>query len=107
MARLTSVLVVAVLAQSPEDHEFEFTQSKARQLVQSFDSVAAQHDGLLDFRFMNDSSALQSPLQGYGPQAVAELEAASRKWDPNGVFQELQNSGFLISKINAPAEVTK
>ena len=48
---------------------------------------------------MNDASYIQSPLQGYGPESLAFLGAASRKWDPEGVFQRLQNSGFLLSKM--------
>ena len=49
---------------------------------------------------MNDASYTQSPLQGYGPESLASLSATSHKWDPEGVFQKLQNSGFLLSKVH-------
>jgi hypothetical protein len=48
---------------------------------------------------MNDASYTQSPLKSYGTNSLASLNAASRKYDPKGVFQKLQNSGFLLSKV--------
>jgi hypothetical protein len=50
---------------------------------------------LLEFKFMNNAYYTQSPFVA---STVSSLEAASKKWDPEGGFQLLQNSGFLVSK---------
>jgi hypothetical protein len=64
--------------------------------------AAAKADGkLLDTDFMNDANANQSPLRSYGTQSVSLLKAASTKYDPQGVFQKLQNNGFLLSKADS------
>ena len=74
-------------------------RSQIRQLMSSIESTAKARGLLMDFQFMNDASYTQSPLNGYGKESLASLSAASRKWDSEGVFQKLQNSGFLLSKV--------
>jgi hypothetical protein len=48
---------------------------------------------------MNDVSAAQSPLESYGPANVAKMRDVSSQYDADGIFQRLQNSGFLLSKL--------
>ncbi|PLB50836.1 putative 6-hydroxy-D-nicotine oxidase [Aspergillus steynii IBT 23096] len=56
--------------------------------------------GLHDpFIYMNDASRDQYPLSSYGAQNLAKLKAIAAKYDPSEVFQELQNDGFLLSKV--------
>jgi hypothetical protein len=47
---------------------------------------------------MNDTSYTQTPFTA---SILSSLKEASQKWDPDGVFQRLQNSGFLLSKVDA------
>ncbi|KAH8590930.1 hypothetical protein B0O99DRAFT_633847 [Bisporella sp. PMI_857] len=51
------------------------------------------------FIYMNDASRDQSPLSSYGSDSVQKLKKISLKYDPERVFQKLQNDGFLISKV--------
>ncbi|PYH43912.1 FAD-binding oxidoreductase [Aspergillus saccharolyticus JOP 1030-1] len=51
-----------------------------------------------DFRYMNDASRDQNPLATYGSDNLEELKRIALRYDPNGVFQTLQNNGFLLSK---------
>ena len=53
---------------------------------------------LLDFVFLNDANFDQNPIASYGPKNVAKLQAVSKKYDPDQVFQILQNDGFLLRK---------
>lgn len=53
----------------------------------------------LPFMYMNDASRDQNPLASYGSTNVARLVEISQKYDPNQVFQNLQNDGFLLSKL--------
>ena len=48
--------------------------------------------------FQNDANYAQNVLASYGAANLARLAATSVKYDPQRVFQRLQNSGFLISK---------
>jgi hypothetical protein len=48
---------------------------------------------------MNDASVAQSPLDSYGSVNVAKMRDVSSRYNPAGVFQRLQNSGFLLSKL--------
>jgi hypothetical protein len=90
---------LGILAQWTDDAEDDLARSQIRQLISSFESTDKARDLLLDFHFMNDCSHLQSPLQSYGPESVAFLRNVSQKWDPQCVFQKLQDSGYLLSKI--------
>ncbi|KAG8159634.1 hypothetical protein KVR01_010271 [Diaporthe batatas] len=53
----------------------------------------------LDFLYTNDASRDQSPIATYGAANVAKLKAIALKYDPDQVFQNLQNDGFLLRKI--------
>lgn len=59
-------------------------------------TAAAEKGKLMDLVFMNDSHSLQTPIASYGAASVAFLRACSKEYDPEGVFQRLQNSGFLL-----------
>ena len=50
----------------------------------------------LEFLYMNDASADQDVVAGYGEESVRRLRQASRKYDPEGVFQTLMPGGFKL-----------
>lgn len=50
----------------------------------------------IDYIFMNDASRDQNPLVSYGAANLQKLKKISAKHDPAGVFQDLQNGGFLL-----------
>lgn len=54
---------------------------------------------LLDFVFMNDDSPTQTVLDSYGTENLEKMRVASAKYDPDGVFQTLQNYGVLPRNI--------
>jgi hypothetical protein len=41
----------------------------------------------------------QDPLASYGAENVKKMKAAAKKYDPQGVFQNLVPGGFKISKV--------
>lgn len=64
-----------------------------RETVQSL----AKEKGLdLDFLCMSFASASQKVLRSYGADNVKRMQDTAAKYDPEGVFQELQNDGFLL-----------
>lgn len=64
-----------------------------------FMEVEAKKAGqFLPFRFMNDASAVQNTVGSYGRENLEKMKATSRKYDPQQVFQTLQNGGWFVSK---------
>ncbi len=53
------------------------------------------------WKYLNYAGKDQDPLalSSVGPDAFRKLAAASKKYDPNGVFQRLRGSGFKILGI--------
>ncbi|MCJ1292642.1 hypothetical protein MMC34_004195 [Xylographa carneopallida] len=49
-----------------------------------------------EFIYLNYALQSQDPIMSYGPESVARLRAASRKYDPQGVFQTLCPGGFKL-----------
>ncbi|RYP11349.1 hypothetical protein DL765_007812 [Monosporascus sp. GIB2] len=75
----------------------------AQQTSNSFrevlETTAEEQDLLLRYRFMNHASFMQTVLDSYGPENVERFRSVSATYDPEGVFQELQNDGFLLRKL--------
>jgi FAD/FMN-containing dehydrogenase len=38
-------------------------------------------------------------MRSYGEDNVEKLKDVAAKYDPDGVFQQLQNDGFLLRKV--------
>jgi hypothetical protein len=72
-------------------------------LVKRIKSATADAGKLLEFEFMNDSNFAQSPLKHYGEVSISLMKKAAAKYDPNEIFQTLQNNGFLLSNIDQGA----
>ena len=49
--------------------------------------------------YQNDANYDQSPLASFPAPNVARLKATSLTYDPDQMFQILQNNGFLLSKV--------
>lgn len=58
---------------------------------------AAREMGMLhEFVYLNYANQDQNPILTYGPENVASLRAAARKYDPRGVFQRQVPGGFKL-----------
>lgn len=60
--------------------------------------LGASRGSAVDFVYLNDASRDQNPLASYGAENLSRLRAISREYDPEQVFQKLQNGGFLLSR---------
>lgn len=61
-------------------------------------SIATVNGADLPYRFMNDAYDGQPVLPGYGAQNLDKLRSIAKAYDPEGVFQKLQNGGWLLSR---------
>ena len=53
---------------------------------------------LIDFIYLNYADISQPVLQSWGSENIDKLQAASKKYDPRGVFQTQVPGGFKIPK---------
>ncbi|KAI0179261.1 hypothetical protein GGR52DRAFT_589004 [Hypoxylon sp. FL1284] len=77
----------------------DLVRSVAIDTTALFKKLARQRGLDVPFVYMNDAARDQNPLASYGPGSVERLKQISRSYDPDQVFQKLQNNGFLLSKI--------
>ncbi|KAF2875657.1 hypothetical protein BDV95DRAFT_279578 [Massariosphaeria phaeospora] len=82
---------------SPEDNTTAHDLVTA--LGASVEALARQRNSFYPYRFMNDASYVQDPLQSYGLANAEKMRAVSSAYDGGRVFQILQNSGFLLAHL--------
>ncbi|KAK2801839.1 hypothetical protein FQN50_007584 [Emmonsiellopsis sp. PD_5] len=91
---------LGIRAEWSDESDRETEQRKICRFMESVESKAKEHGVFLNFQSMNDASHRQSPLESYGSESLSALRQASIKFDPMGLFQRLQNSGFLLRNTN-------
>ncbi|KAF2018537.1 FAD-binding domain-containing protein [Aaosphaeria arxii CBS 175.79] len=62
-------------------------------------SLAEARNVYLPYQFMNDASYTQNPLETYTAENLAIMQDVSSAYDPAGIFQRLQNGGFLLRNV--------
>ncbi|KAI0971311.1 hypothetical protein F4678DRAFT_434412 [Xylaria arbuscula] len=67
-------------------------------LTTKVDALAKQKGLYLETKVMNDAAFFQNVLGSYGSENLQRLNDVASHYDPSGVFQTLQNNGFLLSK---------
>ena len=72
-----------------------------RKIVDVAEATAKQAGAYLPYRYSNYASRDQDPLSSYGADNVARLKEIAAQYDPEGVFQKLQNGGWLLSKAGS------
>lgn len=68
----------------------------ARELVSRLEDYATFLGANKGWHYLNYAFRDQDPMAGYGGENIAKIRAASAKYDPQGVFQNLRHSGFKI-----------
>ncbi|KXG49321.1 FAD-binding, type 2 [Penicillium griseofulvum] len=89
-------LLVMVDWSHPEDEATMLAAS--RKIIDQAEFVAKKNGTYLDFKYSNYSSRDQDPLAAYGSENLSKLRSVAKEVDPHGVFQKLQNDGWLLSK---------
>ncbi|MCJ1286454.1 hypothetical protein MMC26_005799 [Xylographa opegraphella] len=68
----------------------------AQKMMRDAADIARRMGLLHRFVYINYADPSQDPIGSYGPANVARLRAASRKYDPKGVFQTQVPGGFKL-----------
>ncbi|KAI1169675.1 6-hydroxy-D-nicotine oxidase [Nemania sp. FL0916] len=74
-------------------------QQAIDELYQGMQKVSREQEQWLDFVFMNEGKGTQDVLGSYGEANVQKMQKVQSKHDPEKVFQNLQNDGYLLRKV--------
>ncbi|KAI1390546.1 putative FAD-binding oxidoreductase [Hypoxylon trugodes] len=87
-------LVLDVGWWSPDDDELAHNYTSS--IINKVNDVTKSKGHYLDYIFMNDAAADQPVIEHYGAKSVAKLKKTAKKYDPDGVFQDLASGGFKL-----------
>lgn len=90
---LTNILLTAVWEKENDDAQ---VQSILRDLGESVEVLARSRGKDRMFKYMNYANYEQDVISGFGSKNKAFLLAASAKYDPESIFQELQTGGIKL-----------
>ncbi|KAI5306504.1 hypothetical protein KEM55_008593, partial [Ascosphaera atra] len=85
-----------------EEQDEEKARVAGQQIIAAAEVTAKENGTYLPFKYSNYASRDQDPLASYGKENLQKLKEIAAKYDPSGVFQTLQNGGWLLSKVAAP-----
>ena len=72
----------------------------AHEAIARLTAELAEEKGLLlTYLAMNFAHSSQKVLQSYGAENVKFLKETASKYDPEGLFQRLQNNDFLLRDL--------
>lgn len=78
-----------------EDDEKVYKINK--EALEKIDSEAKIRNVSSSYRYMNYAFTPQNPIDSYGSESKAHLQAVSAKYDPEGFFQIVGSGPFRIS----------
>ncbi|PSN71719.1 FAD-binding domain-containing protein [Corynespora cassiicola Philippines] len=91
------IVLLASVHQNAEDDDK--VVAAVQELQKKIEAVSAERGLAARYRFMNYAYKDSPVLEGYGRDAVAQLKAASKKYDPEQFFQKQVTGGFKISRV--------
>lgn len=88
------VMLIYFGVSNKEDEAKAFPYIK--KFYEAVEEYAATINASWNWHYLNYASYNQGPIAAYGEESVKTLRAASKRYDPEGVFQNLRQSGFKI-----------
>ncbi len=71
--------------------------SVTKTLIEEIDRATKAAGLFHRFKYLNYAAPFQDPIGSYGPASKAQLQAVSKKYDPEGFFQAGVPGGFKLS----------
>jgi len=88
-----------VLAEWSDPSDEDRVRAGVKKLIDTAEKVSKEHGTYLPYRYANYSSRDQDPIASYGEENVEKLREIAKRYDSEGVFQKLQNGGWLLSNV--------
>ncbi|KAI0409943.1 FAD-binding domain-containing protein [Xylaria palmicola] len=86
-------------AEWPEDDQDQVARQAVSTTVKAVQDIAIEKGLLLEYLCMNFADSTQDVRGSYGSANLQKLRDVAAQYDPQGVFQNLQNDGFLLRKV--------
>jgi hypothetical protein len=81
------------------DEENAAIHEAVSSIVERAQELARERGLLLDFILSSFAGNKQNVMRSYGDDNVGKMKEVAAKYDHTGVFQKLQNDGFLLRKV--------
>lgn len=90
-------LVLCVLSVTWAQAQDDATVNSVTQaLIEKIDQATKAAGLFHEFKHLNYAASWQDPISSYGPASKANLQAVSKKFDPQGFFQTSIPGGFKL-----------
>lgn len=74
----------------------DVVSKRVQAIVDKQESILQQKGLLRPFKYLNYADRTQDPIGSYGEKMKKRLQDASKKYDPNGLFQTRVPGGFKL-----------
>jgi len=93
----TKSLIVCVLTSSWTDISGdEQMKASSQKFIEDVDARSREAGLFYPFKYLNYAAAFQDPIEGFAAGTKEILQLASKKYDPEGIFQTLVPGGFKL-----------
>jgi hypothetical protein len=89
------IMFLATFAVNGEDQE-NIALPKMEAYTEDIERYAKSVGSYWDWKYPNYAHKSQDPIASFGEENIRKLQAASAKYDTQGVFQKLRTTGFHI-----------
>lgn len=92
----TDYVIVDMTAAYSNESDDALVEKEMNNIVDKQKAVLKSGGYLIDFVYLNYADISQNVYSTWGADNVAQLQAISRKYDPNGVFQHMVPGGYKV-----------
>ena len=96
-----SPVIVSFTVNWDEKQHDDLVKTTTRHTVEQIDAVATANNTNHPYRYLNYCADWQRPFEGYGEGNLRFLQAVSREYDPDGLFQNACVGGFKLCITDA------
>lgn len=90
------LMSVLILSFWQDKEDYDKIHSTFKGVIEAIDDDAAKRGTAVPYKYMNYAAPFQDPIGSYGAENKAKLQAASKKYDPEGLFQKGVPGGWKL-----------
>lgn len=90
---LMSILILSFWQNKVDDDKIHST---FQDVIEAIDLDASKRGTAVLYKYMNYAAPFQDPISSYGPESRVKLQIASKKYDPEGLFQKGLSGGWNL-----------
>lgn len=90
---LMSILLLSFWQNKEDDDKIH---SIFKGVIEAVDQDAVTRGTAVPYKYMNYAAPFQDPIETYGKENKAKLQATSMKYDPEGLFQKGVSGGWKL-----------